>query len=107
MNEALVEELIAAEEALVAALDGEGAPAIEASVARFRAALAAVQQVGDWQPSPELKQRLADALVMADAARIRTNLLADRTRRQIDRLSRAGARHRPAIAYGRNGRIRG
>jgi len=105
MSEALIEDLIMAQEAFLAALDDDGAPGIEQALADFRTSLAAVQAVRGFTPSEATRARLARALALADAARIRTNYLADRTRRQIDRLSAANRGLSAPIAYGRNGRL--
>jgi len=106
MSEAAIEGLIAAQEALVGALDRDDAPAIERALGDFRAALAPVRALRGEKPPPELRDRFARALMLVDAARVRVNFLADRTRRQLDRLAAAGASTRTAIAYGRDGRIR-
>jgi hypothetical protein len=87
MSGAAVEMLIAREEALIAALDGQNIAAIEGATRAMGDALAHVAAAGGWQTRPELGVRLVQALRLAEAARGRLNYLADRTRRQLDRLA--------------------
>lgn len=105
MSAAALDGLIASEEGLIAALDGGDAAAIEAALLAFRYALEEVKAAGGWREAPRIVERITHALQLADAARIRTNYLADRTRRQLDRLARPRAATR-ATAYGRDGRLR-
>ena len=105
MSERLLAELAEAGDALVGALDRDDIHEIEATLARFRMAVEAARISGMRKPQPELRELAARAFSAADAARVRINYLADRTRRQLDRLAVAG-RTRPALAYGRDGRLR-
>lgn len=105
MSETALDRLIAGEEALLAALEGEDASAIEDAILQFRAGLDAVRAADAIERTPAMKARLIRALELAEQARARTNYLADRTSRQLDRLAAAGV-GRPMIAYGRDGRLR-
>lgn len=98
--------LIAAQERLIAALDGDDAAAIEAALAEFHDGLVAVQAAaGMLRGQPGARERIEQALALAEAARIRTAYLADRTRRQLGRLAELG-RTGGALSYGRDGRLR-
>jgi hypothetical protein len=105
VNGTALDRLIAGEEALLAALDGEDVAAIEVATLRFRDALEAIRSSDPVERTPAVKARLVRALELADQARARTNYLADRTSRQLDRLAAVGV-GRPVIAYGRDGRLR-
>ncbi len=106
MSVATLDRLIASEQALVVALDGDGAEAIEQALVSFADSLEGLKAVAGWRDTPDVVIRVTHALQLAEAARIRTLYLADRTRRQIERLTSLGARNEPAFAYGRNGMLR-
>jgi hypothetical protein len=103
MSTAILDRLIESEQALVGALDGDGADAIEQALVRFADAIEGLKTVSGWRDTPDVVIRVTHALQLAEAARIRTLYLADRTRRQIERLTEFGARTQPALAYGRRG----
>lgn len=105
MSAAILDRLIDAEEALIAALDGDAADAIEQALAGFAGAVEGLRGIAGWRDTPDVVTRVGHALLLAEAARIRTAYLADRTRRQIARLAAIG--QRPAgLSYGRNGMMR-
>lgn len=105
MNEVAVDTLIGSSEALIAALDAHDIDAIEAALPPFGESIKALKAAGDWQRSPRLSARLAEAMTLADAARARIRYLADRTQQRIDMLATATGRFdcTPAT-YGRPGR---
>jgi hypothetical protein len=90
MSNAVVEELIAREDALIAALDGQDVAGIEDATRAMRDAIAGLAANGAWNTDPELGARLVQALRLAEAAAGRINYLADRNRRQLDRLAILG-----------------
>ena len=87
MTLAAVDSLIAREEALIAALDGQDARAIEAATDAMRIVVTELASLGGWRAEPELGLRLSQALRLTEAAAGRLNYLADRNRRQLDRLA--------------------
>ncbi len=101
----VLEQLIASEQALISALDGDEALAIEQSLIGFADAVEGLKGVAGWRDTPDVVIRVTHALQLAEAARIRTAYLADRTRRQIERLSSIDTRRGMSMAYGRNGRM--
>lgn len=104
---AVLDRLIAAQESLIAALDGDEAEAIEQALTGFATAIDGLKGVAGWRDAPAVVTRVTHALQLAEAARIRTLYLADRTRRQIERLTAVGnGRAAPALSYGRNGMMR-
>lgn len=106
MTDKRLSDLIASEEALIKALDGDDAGAIETALPLFARAIDAARGAGAWRDTTDLRAHLTRALALAEAARVRTNYLADRTRRQLDRLAAFG-RGRAKLAYGRDGRFKG
>jgi len=107
MSSETLDRLIASQEALLRALDGEEAEQIDQALAGFTAALDAVRSIGGWRDTPDVAARLAHALQLADAARARVNYLADATRRRLDHLAVLGAPTPHRLAYGRKGRAQG
>jgi hypothetical protein len=104
MTSTALDTLIASEEALIGALDGDDVARIEGALGRLATALAGVQHAGGWRDTPDITTRLARALQLAEAARARIHYLADRTRRQLDQLAVLGTRTPHRLAYGRDGR---
>ena len=105
MSAAALDTLIAAERALIAALDGNDPRAIERATTDYAAAVSVVRSCGAWRSLPDVKDRVNEAMALADAARTRVNVLADLTRRRLSRLTRAAGRDM-GIGYTRNGRLR-
>ena len=101
-----LDSLIAAQETLLRALDGDEAQAIDDALGDFRNALEAIRAIGGWRDTPGVVARITQALQLAEAARARINYLADRTRRRLDRLASLGVQTPGRLAYGRDGRIR-
>lgn len=100
----VVEQLVAREQALIAALDEQDLAKIERATSGIREAVTRLTATGGWRAEPELKERLVHALKLAQAASGRLNYLADRNRRQLDRLATLTGAPLPA-AYGRSGRL--
>ncbi len=106
MSVATLDRLIASEQALVTSLDGDEAGTIEQALIGFADAIDALKAVAGWRETPEVVIRVTHALQLAEAARIRTLYLADRTRRQIERLNTFSSRTDAGLAYGRDGMLR-
>jgi predicted lipoprotein len=105
VNIVALDTLIAAEKALIAALDGDDAAAIERGTTAYAGALDAVRGQTGWTGTAETKAKLAEARMLADAARARVNILADRTRQRLSLFARAAGKD-IGVGYGRNGRLR-
>lgn len=106
MSKALADRLIEDEAALIVALDGDAAPAIDAASHRLAETLRIVAAAGGWRETPELAGTLKRALALAEAAAARINFLSHQTRRRLDHalVARGNAPQlQPAIAYGRRG----
>jgi len=105
MSADILDRVIAAEEALIRALDGRDPAAIDAAVTAFTGALDVVRGAGAWRNQPAIIARLTRAIQLADAARARINYLADRTRCQLEQLAVLGVNTPQRLAYGRPARI--
>ena len=103
MSVSVLDRLIASEQALISSLDGDEAGQIEHALIGFADAIDSLKGVAGWRDTPEVVIRVTHALQLAEAARIRTVYLADRTRRQIERLTQLGSATGQRLAYGRNG----
>ncbi|USI73731.1 hypothetical protein [Sphingomonas morindae] len=103
MSVAALEALLREQRALIAALDADDAPAIEAANAAVDQALLRVR-ASPTRPTPEMKALAEEATRLADAARVRINVLADMTERRLTRLAAASGRGDAAPTYGRNAR---
>jgi len=102
MSEALLRQLSEAQSALMAALDERDLDAIDAANGAMEAAVASLRAAGNWQSEPGLGAELVRMLKVAETARGHVNLLADRNRRNLDKLmSLAGVQR--GNAYGRSG----
>lgn len=104
MTAAALDQLIAAEEIFISALDGEDIGAIEQAALTMRATLASVAASGAWNTNGETGARLVQAMRLAEAAGGRVNYLADRNRRRLDKLAQLSGAQRPQ-AYSRYGRF--
>jgi hypothetical protein len=102
VTEGDVEAIIAAQAALIAALDAGDVAAVEATTATLSRLLAAARSGG--AAVAVRRDRIDHALKQATAARTRVNYLADRTRARLDRLSAAHG-GRPATTYNATGRM--
>lgn len=92
MNDSIVADLIAAEAAIIAALDADDIDAIEASLPLFADSVTKMKTGGAWRQTPGIADRLREALKLADAARVRVRYLADRNVRRMDLLATAAGR---------------
>jgi len=99
-----LQQLSDAQSALIAALDARDVDAIEAANAAVAVAVEEVRVVGGWNEAPGLREELIEVLRNAEAARGHVNALADRNRRNLDKLISLGNAPR-ATAYGRSGKL--
>jgi hypothetical protein len=101
LTDADVENVIAAQAGLIAALDVGEVAAIEAATATLAQLLVAMRSSG--AVANVRREHVDHALKQTDAARTRVNYLADRTRQRLDRLAeRRGSRRPPTYnALGR------
>jgi hypothetical protein len=76
--------IIACQDSLIAALDGQDPAVIEAASARLAAALAQVRSRGTWHANGDDRAQIGHALKQSDAAAMRVNYLKDWTRQRID-----------------------
>ncbi len=87
MTSASVEAVITAQQALIAALDGRDAAAIESATRTLAETIVTLRAQDGWRESKPVRDRLSHALKQNDAARIRINYLADWTRQRIDSIA--------------------
>ncbi len=104
MSSDALDAVIAAERALIAALDACDAAAVEASTADYRHALGRVKAIDGWRQDDTIKTRANEALALADAARVRVNVMADHTRQRLQLLA-AGRGQAGPIVYRRDGQL--
>jgi hypothetical protein len=97
-----VDRVIAAQAALIAALDSGDVAAIEAATTTLSGVLTALRSSGAVAGTS--RERVDHALRQSDAARTRVNFLADRTRQRLDRLAERRGGRRPTT-YDSLGRL--
>jgi hypothetical protein len=81
-----VADLLSAQQALIAAIDGGDVAAIEAAHAAVETAVLRVRAQGAWRDTPELRSDVAQALQENEAARVRVRYHGDRTRTRLERV---------------------
>jgi hypothetical protein len=104
VNEALLQQLGDAQTALIAALDAQDLAAIDAANTAVAIAVEEVRTVGGWHARADLRDNLIDILEGAGVARGHVNALADRNRRDLDKLISLAGPPR-AAAYSRSGKL--
>lgn len=97
---AALDGLFAAFDDLRAALDGADAAAIETASQKVSEAASAVRAIGVWRSEPAVVERLNGLMPLIEAARVRTNVLADYTSQRLAILTTSGAQTGP-LTYGR------
>jgi hypothetical protein len=100
-----LEALIREQKALISALDSDDVAAIELHTASVDAALVRVRASGVRAGNAQAKQLAEEARTLADAARVRLNVLADMTSRRLTRLAAATGKGDASPTYGRTGRL--
>ncbi len=103
MTENDIEAVIEAHTALIAALDAGDIGAIEATTAALSRLLLVARARGGVAAGTN-PDRLGHALRQTEAARVRVNYLADRTRQRLDRLAERRGVRRPST-YNSAGRF--
>lgn len=103
MNATPLDTLVRQQHALIEALDNEDADATVAATQAIERALAGIHAA----PPSGTQARAAaqDALRLADLARARVNVLADRTEARVTRMAEATGASAAAPVYGRNARL--
>ena len=81
-----LDQMIACQDALLAALDARDADAIERATAALANATLTMEQPGAWETTPEARAGLDHAIKQSKAAAIRVNTLSHWTRQKIDQL---------------------
>ena len=105
MNETAIVALIARQKLLIEALDADDATAIADHSAGIDEALVRVR-AASGRPSPQARALAEEAIVLADAARVRINVLADMTQRRLARLAVATGKGAATQTYGRDAKLR-
>ncbi|MCJ8156342.1 hypothetical protein [Sphingomonas sp. LaA6.9] len=99
-----LEDMVDGIERLIAALDGRDPQAIELANSALTLAIGRLRGLGGWRDDRAGLAMLDHALGLAEAARVRVNLLGDMTQRQLDLLGQARAEAQESKVYGRKGR---
>jgi hypothetical protein len=82
-----LDAIIAAEVAMIAALDADDMKAIAAALPMLGSSVGDLKNSRSWQQTPANVDRLRHALALADSARIRLQYLADSNHRRMDLLA--------------------
>jgi hypothetical protein len=101
----MLETLISEQRALIAALDDDDVDGIARHTAGMDEVLVQVRALGAGIVGPDARRLAEEAITLADAARVRVNVLADMTSRRLDRLAAATGKGNAAPVYGRTGRL--
>jgi hypothetical protein len=105
VSTAPLEALIREQKALIAALDSDDVDGISHHTAGVDEALVRIRALSPRFGSAEAKALVEEAMTLADAARVRINVLADMTSRRLARLAVATGKANPNQTYGRSGRF--
>jgi hypothetical protein len=100
-----LEALVREQRALIAALDSDDVAAIVHHTASVDDALVRIRTLAPRLSSKEAKALAEEAKTLADAARVRLNVLTDVTSRRLARLAAATGKGNAAPTYGRTGRL--
>lgn len=101
MGRAAIDELESAIEALVTAMAGTDAQAIEAATRNVQPIIADIAGQGAWRATPELREVVDRVALALDRARLRAHVNADLARRQLDLLASKGTAVPGAATYRR------
>jgi len=105
LSDKALDGLIAAETALIAALDADDIDAIERAIPLFGLCVEGLRTPGAWIQVPGVLDRLQKAYALSEEARVRARYLADRNQQRLDLLAAAAGRFDCAPAtYGRPAR---
>ncbi|HEY0271480.1 MAG TPA: hypothetical protein VGC10_10880 [Sphingomonas sp.] len=105
MSTAALEALLREQRALLAALDGDDIEAIARHTAGMDDALVRIRALSPRMTGGDARKLAEEAVTLNDAARVRVNVLADRTSRRMARLAAATGKGNAAPVYGRTGRL--
>jgi hypothetical protein len=105
VSTAALEALVLEQRALIAALDGDDVEGIARHTVGMDDALVRIRALAPRMVSSDARRLAEESRTLADAARVRVNVLADRTSRRLDRLAAATGRGNAAPVYGRTGRL--
>lgn len=105
MSTAALEALIGEQKALIAALDADDVDAIAHHTAGVDDALVRIRALAPRFTGSEDKALVEEAMRLADAARVRVNVLADMTSRRLARLAATTGKGNATPIYGRSGRL--
>ncbi len=105
MTTAPLEALISEQRALIAALDRDDVEAIAQHTAGVDEALVRIRALAPRFTGSEAKALVEESMRLADAARVRVNVLADMTSRRLARFAAATGKGNANPTYGRNGRL--
>lgn len=100
MSLAAIDSLAGAVAEMRGALDRNDLQKIEESTRAVHAALLAVKGAGAWHSTEPLREKLKALLPQIDAVRLRTSILADHSRKQMDLLAARGANN-VSLTYSR------
>jgi hypothetical protein len=100
-----LEALIREQHALIAALDADDVEAIARHTASVEDAVIRIRALSPRFQGADAKALAEEAMTLADAARVRVNVLADMTSRRLTRLAAATGKGNAAPTYGRTGRL--
>jgi hypothetical protein len=94
-----IDHMVAAQTALIAAIDARDANAIEQATAALNQAIIQMRAQDVWHDGNDLRDRIGHALRQNDAARIRINTMTEWTRQRIDGIARLRGAE-PVHTYG-------
>jgi hypothetical protein len=100
-----LEALVREQKALIAALDQDDVAAIERHTVSVEDALVRIRATGVRAGNAQAKLLAEEARTLADAARVRLNVLTDMTSRRLTRLAAATGKGDASPTYGRTGRL--
>lgn len=104
MSGSALQQLRDAQTALIAALDARDIDAVAAANDAVAVAVGNMRVAGGWRERPGVREELIQVLKSAEAARGHINALADRNRRNLDKLVSLAGPPR-ATSYGRSGKL--
>lgn len=105
MSTAALEALVREQHALIAALDGDDAEGIARHTIAVDEALVRIRAIGGRITGNDARRLAEEATTLNEAARVRVNVLADKTSRRLARLAAATGKGNAAPVYGRTGRL--
>jgi orotidine-5'-phosphate decarboxylase len=105
VSNAPLETLVQEQQALIAALDNDDVTAIARHTDTVQDAILRIRALNPRFAGTEAKRLIDESITLADAARVRINVLADLTSRKLTRLAATTGKGNANPTYGRNGRL--